>query len=571
MRKEDLLISRLKRYAESDACPFHMPGHKRQSGEGMRAEFPNPFAIDITEIDGFDNLHHPEGILRESMDWASGVYGTAKTWYLVNGSSCGILSAVSACVHPGGRILMSRNCHKSAYHSVILNQLKTDYVYPQILPGLWIQGGILAEDVEKMLQKNPDTEAVLIVSPTYDGMVSDVQAIADVVHRYELPLIVDEAHGAHFPFGGEDFPVSAIDCGADLVIQSLHKTLPSLTQTAVLHLTREGEKRVDLGRLERYLQIYQTSSPSYVMMASIESSIYEMEQSGREQMAVLAERLRRVYSRLEHLNYLRVALPYNLRKNGAEGREGQNVESTECGENRRSCSLKSRAGIYDMDPAKIVVSCGGCVRIAENTLEREEQDCAQKRCGKEESQKIEKRVSREKMTGEILGDWLRKEYHIEMEMCGADYVVAIATSSDTEENFERLCTALEEIDRKIEREIEREKCSEFEKEESESADRKEMELEAEFDLRKKWELPEICMTPAKAVDAPWEELPLKACEGRISGEFVYLYPPGIPIIAPGEKIKREMLRQIFYYKKIGLPVQGMTDTKANVLRVCKED
>ena len=566
MRKEDLLISRLKRYAKSDACPFHMPGHKRQSEDGMRAEFPNPFAIDITEIDGFDNLHHPEGILRESMEWASGVYKTAKTWYLVNGSSCGILSAVSACVHPGGRILISRNCHKSAYHGVILNQLKTDYVYPQILSGLWIQGGILADDVEKMLKKNSDTEAVLIVSPTYDGMVSDVQAIADVVHRYGLPLIVDEAHGAHFPFGGEEFPASAIDCGADLVIQSLHKTLPSLTQTAVLHLTREGEKRVDLGRLERYLQIYQTSSPSYVMMASIESCIYEMEQSGRKQMDDFSRRLRCVYSRLEHLKHLKPVLVCKLLKNGVEGRrEGQKAESTECGANGRSCSLKSRAGIYDMDPAKIVVSCGGCVKIVENTFENEAQDCAQRRCGEDESQKIEKRVSREKMTGEILGDWLRKEYHIEMEMCGADYVVSITTFSDSMENLDRLCTAFEEIDRKIEI-----TCSEFEEKESESADQKEMELGAEFDLRKKWEIPEICMTPAKAVDAPWEELPLEACEERISGEFVYLYPPGIPIIAPGEKIKREMLQQIFYYKKIGLPVQGMADKEANILRVCAE-
>ena len=218
-----------------------------------------------------------------------------------------------------------------------------------------------------------------------------------------------------------------------------------------------------------------------------------------------------------------------------------------------------------MDPAKIVVSCGGCVKIVENTFENEAQDCAQRRCGEDESQKIEKRVSREKMTGEILGDWLRKEYHIEMEMCGADYVVSITTFSDSMENLDRLCTAFEEIDRKIEI-----TCSEFEEKESESVDQKEMELGAEFDLRKKWEIPEICMTPAKAVDAPWEELPLEACEERISGEFVYLYPPGIPIIAPGEKIKREMLQQIFYYKKIGLPVQGMADKEANILRVCAE-
>lgn len=560
MRKEDLLISRLKRYAESDACPFHMPGHKRQSGEGMREEFPNPFAIDITEIDGFDNLHHPEGILKESMDWAASVYGTAKTWYLVNGSSCGILSAISACVHPGGRILMSRNCHKSAYHGVILNQLKTDYVYPQILPGLWIQGGILAEDVEKMLQKNPDTEAVLIVSPTYDGMVSDVQAIADIVHRYGLPLIVDEAHGAHFPFGGEEFPVSAVDCGADLVIQSLHKTLPSLTQTAVLHLTREGAQsgRIDIGRVERYLQIYQTSSPSYVLMASIESSIYEMEKSGREQMEVLAERLRRVYSRLERLKHLNPALPRKLRKNGTESategymdncaQAGKEADKKIHGVAGKETRLPEwRAGIYDMDPAKIVISCRDCVKIAETASESR---CEENKYGEDGNLETERRIHREKLTGESLGDWLRREYHIEMEMCGADYVVAIATSSDTEEHFKRLCTALEQIDAQLETE--------------------ESKKEFQNDFSKKWELPEICMTPAEAVDALWELLPMENCAGRISGEFVYLYPPGIPIIAPGEKIKEEMVRQICAYKKMGLPVQGMADREAKFLRVCTE-
>lgn len=517
MNREDLLISRLKRYADSDACPFHMPGHKRQTQEGMRAEFPDPFAIDITEIDGFDNLHHPEGILRESMDWASGVYGAARTWYLVNGSSCGILSALSACVHPGGRILISRNCHKSAYHGIILNQLKTDYVYPQILPGLWIQGGILAEDVEKMLEKNLDTEAVLIVSPTYDGMVSDVRAIADAVHAHGIPLIVDEAHGAHFPFGGEEFPVSAIECGADLVIQSLHKTLPSLTQTAVLHLTREGEAggRIDVGRLERYLQIFQTSSPSYVMMASIESSIYEMEQNGSEWMKAFAERLRRVYSRLERLKHLQAALPCNLQKNALKGLQ----------------SSERKAGIYDMDPSKIVVSCGECVRFVENRIDPE------KTCAYQE----------EKMTGEILGDWLRQKYHIEMEMCGADYVVAIATCLDSEENLERLCRAFEEIDQQI---------------------RRIPEKSPQFDFEKEWRFPEICMTPSTAVDAPWEEKILEDCEGRISGEFVYLYPPGIPIVVPGERIEKEVIQRICYYRQIGLPVQGMADKEAKILRVC---
>ena len=238
MRQQDLLIHKLKEYAGSDMYPFHMPGHKRTGDMG----FPDPFTMDITEVDGFDNLHHPEGILKSSMDWAAQVYGADQTYYLVNGSSSGILSAVCGAVPRGGRILVSRNCHKSVYHGICLNQLKASYVYPQEIDGLGIQGGILPSDVDMMLKRYMDTQAVLIVSPTYDGVVSDIKGIAQVVHRAGLPLIVDEAHGAHFRYG-EMFPVSALDLGADVVIQSVHKTMPSLTQTALLHIRNNRPDR----------------------------------------------------------------------------------------------------------------------------------------------------------------------------------------------------------------------------------------------------------------------------------------------------------------------------------------
>lgn len=241
MRQEELLINRLAAYARSDMYPFHMPGHKRRTGpeesfmNSCTDSFTNPFAVDITEIEGFDNLHHPEGILKDSMKWAADVYGADQTYYLINGSTGGILAAVCGSVPRGGRILVSRNCHKSVYHGICLNQLKTSYVYPQEIEGLGIQGGITAEDVDRMLNRYMDTQAVLIVCPTYDGIVSDIEAIARIVHRAGLPLIVDEAHGAHFRYDAM-FPVSALDLGADVVIQSVHKTLPSLTQTALLHI-----------------------------------------------------------------------------------------------------------------------------------------------------------------------------------------------------------------------------------------------------------------------------------------------------------------------------------------------
>ena len=515
MKKEDLLVTRLGNYGKSDQVPCHMPGHKRNQESWLTFDFPNPFSIDITEIDGFDNLHHPEGILKESMEWASEVYGSDKTWYLVNGSTCGILSSICGTVRPGGRILMSRNCHKSAYHGVILMDAKVSYIYPQIIEDMGIQGGILPEDVENSLDRYPDTEAVLIVSPTYDGIVSDVEKIAKIVHAHGIPLIVDEAHGAHFSFGNGVFPKSAIQCGADLVIQSVHKTLPSFTQTALLH----GQKgRIDIDRVERYLQMFQTSSPSYIFMAGIEQCIYEMSQNGKDAMAQFWKRLMLLRKRLENLRVLRILGEINS------------------GLNEYSVFGNLKNGVYGIDLSKLVISCRGC---------------------------------RKNLSGEQLGDWLRRDYGIEMEMCGADYAVALLTYMDSQENLDRLADALLEIDESLEK-------NRLAEEASESS--VEMVREKAFATIGKpeentcwiWEQPDIRKKPSEAANLPSESLLLEQCEGRISAEFIYLYPPGIPIVTPGECITEMILNQIFYYKELGLPVQGMADKSCMKLRVLKE-
>ena len=176
LRPEVPLLERLSTYAASDAYPFHMPGHKRQVKMGITS-VPNPFSVDITEIDGFDNLHHAEDILKESMNSAAAVYGADRSWYLVNGSTCGILAAIAAAVKPGEKILMARNSHKSAYHAVILNQLEPVYLYPEEVPEFQIPGGIEPEQVERALLEHPEIRAVFVTSPTYEGIVSDIQEL----------------------------------------------------------------------------------------------------------------------------------------------------------------------------------------------------------------------------------------------------------------------------------------------------------------------------------------------------------------------------------------------------------
>ena len=505
MRQEELLINRLAAYARSDMYPFHMPGHKRRTGpedsfmNSCVDSFTNPFAVDITEIEGFDNLHHPEGILKDSMKWAADVYGADQTYYLINGSTGGILAAVCGSVPRGGRILVSRNCHKSVYHGICLNQLKTSYVYPQEIEELGIQGGITAEDVDRMLNRYMDTQAVLIVCPTYDGIVSDIEAIARIVHRAGLPLIVDEAHGAHFRYDAM-FPVSALDLGADVVIQSVHKTLPSLTQTALLHIKcnrPDGGCYADRERIDRYIHMVQSSSPSYVLMASIENSIYQMEQTDTAPYGKQLHRLRR---RLGQMRHLRLA----------------------------DTGLIGQAGIRDLDISKIVVSTRGtCLYPAEDGLTG--------------------------FTGAQLDDILRREYHLEMEMCGADYVTAITTVMDSGEGLERLGDALTRIDTQL--------TDAGYKPDGRRGDQKSV-----YSMRC-----DTAMSMGEAMEEKMASVGLEDSAGCISGEFVYIYPPGIPIVAPGEWISRPILEVILEYRDKGLPVQGPADQSLRTIRVVQKD
>ena len=481
------LYDKLVDYSQSDVYPFHMPGHKRQVGNPFLQEFPNPYAIDITEIDGFDNLHHAEGIIRASMDRAAKMYGADRSYYLVNGSSCGILSAVCGMTRHGGKILMSRNCHKAAYHGVFLNRLRVEYIYPQIIEEFGIQGGLVPEDVENVLKTDHDIQAVLVVSPTYDGIVSDVEKIVEICHGYGIPLIVDEAHGAHFRYH-KGFPVSALDLGADVVIQSLHKTLPAFTQTSILHV--KGDL-VDRERLEHYLQIFQSSSPSYLFMAGMERCLKFMEE--KTEMTGGRSRMDQFYHRL-----------VKLRKELGAMKHLQLLEEDQKGKN----------GVYDLDISKGIISTRGTG-----------------------------------INGEELGEWLRREYHLEMEMCAAEYVTAITTVMDTEEGLRRLRNALLEIDGKLSDRVESQDCG---------------KKNQRYELK-----PETVMSIADGWEQADKKISLEDSVGRISGEYIYLYPPGIPFVVPGEKISQEVVDLVKWYQKCGYSVQGMTDQNCKEIRVVR--
>ena len=504
--KQPGLLERLTEYAGSDAYPFHMPGHKRREiTDGIPGGFPDPYGIDITEIDGFDNLHHAEGILKDAMDEAAAIYGTDRSWYLVNGSTCGILSAVFATTENGGKILTARNCHKAVYHAICLNRLEAEYLYPEEITEFGINGGIRAEDVRKALEKDAmhcagnsgdvrgkitKIQAVLITSPTYEGVVSDIRAIADAAHEYGIPLIVDEAHGAHLEYADQchSFPKSALEYGADIVIQSLHKTLPCFTQTAILHV--KG-KFVDQDRVSRYLSMFQTSSPSYLFMAGMERCIRYMDGDGRNEMVRYEKRLERFMERMEGLQVLEV------------------LDREICGKYRT---------VAGWDPSKIVVS----------TMRAED------------------------FHGEELAETLRRKYHLEMEMTAPEYVIAMTSLMDTEEGFERLGTALLEIDGALRRR-------------TESGRKEKAASETPEGLESKLSHPVRRTLICEAMDADTERTALQDTVGKVSAEFVYLYPPGIPIIAPGEVFTDAIVEKIMAYKAAGLLVQGPADPDADVI------
>lgn len=392
----DSIYGRLKELGESDLYSFHMPGHKRHIPEFISGD-PGQigsklydsqlawYSSDITEITGFDNLHFPENILRSAQNKACSLYHSDEAFYLINGSTAGILSAVSALCLDNKRLLISRNSHLSVYHAAYINRLALAYVYPQYDEECGFALGIGAADIDLAIKENPDIGAVLITSPTYEGIVSDIAGIAKVVHRHNMVLIVDEAHGAHFGFHPA-FPENAVSQGADIVVHSLHKTLPALTQTALLNVCGT---RVDRLRLKRFLRIFQSSSPSYPLMAGIERCLDLVKEQGFSLLAGMLKMRAEFIDRTGQLKHVRI------------------LDKVD-------------------DPCKIVIVIDG--------------NCWIDPIGD---------AGFVRLTGGSLFKLLHDNYLLEMEMAADNYVIAIFTMMDKADGIIRLANALNEIDRMI--------------------------------------------------------------------------------------------------------------------------
>lgn len=456
----------------SDMYPMHMPGHKRNSNVLPKKDslLNSIYKIDITEIDGFDNLHDAETIIRNAEEEAANLWGASKTYFLINGSTSGILAAVSAVANMGDTLIVARNCHKSVFNAAYINRLNLEYIYPNIIEDYDIAGEITVGDVEQALlgakRNNRKVAAVLVTSPTYDGISSDIASIAKFLQSKAIPFIVDEAHGAHFGFV-EGFPKSAVSCGADIVIQSAHKTLPAPTQTALIHIS---EGTVDINRIKRFLGIYQTSSPSYILMSGLQEAVLYMRDNGKFALKSLIEKRNRINNELKSLKNIKV------------------------------CDLT--------EPGKLLISVKGLL-----------------------------------ISGTELAEVLRKKYQIEVEMAAETYVVCILTVGDTDTGIDRLIAAIKEIDS-----------------ESKKSTAIESRIKSIYEIE-----PERAYEYYAAYDMLSHNVLINEVIGMAAADFLYLYPPGIPIMVPGEIFSDDIINKLKELLDKGYKVSGITDNKVNVI------
>ena len=476
------IVKSVIEYKQKNIVSLHVPGHKGgKSFLDTGIEFPWSEALnyDTTEVDIIDNLHFPEGAIMEAEEKAAKLFGADKTFFLVNGTTAGILAMIHSVSDPGDSIIIPRNCHKAVFNAVVLGRLDPIYLLPESDDLYGVAMGINPYDVEAAFEKNPEAKAVLITSPSYYGICSDIQKIAEIVHKRGKVLLVDEAHGAHFCFS-KDCPKSALECGADAVAQSTHKCLSAFTGTSMLHIRG---KRIDLEKIRFYLQAYQTTSPNHILLAGLDAARYQMEKKeGRDKLAevvCLGKWAKTEINRIPGLKSM------------------------------DDCLIGS-SSIYAVDPTRLSIS-----------------------------------VKTLGITGVYAEKYLRDIFNIQVEMADAYNIVAVFTIGNMKEDFLCFVDSLKELSNLY------------------SGNDKFNNQNENFE----WELPEIAMKPWDAILGSKKRIPLEICEEEIAAEMIIPYPPGIPIIMPGERISKNVVEYISICLKNGIKINSSIGNKQGYISV----
>lgn len=477
----------IQKYHE-EIYPLHMPGHKQRCRLGDEV-----YDIDITEVEGTDNLYHPKGIIHSALEKAKVFYNTEETLYLTNGSTGGLLTAIFTMTKPGDKVLVARNCHQAVYHSLELRNLIPVFLYPEEV-SIGRYGGFTLDHLKKTLSEHQEIKGLIMTSPTYEGFVMNIKAIKDIVNSEGLWLIVDEAHGAHFPYC-QGFPKSALYEGADIIIQSLHKTMPALTPSALLHV---NSKRVDKHKLLRYYKMFQTSSPSYVLMSEIERCIDKY--SHHESLFMdYINRLAGLKEKLKHMKHLELLDMSNFQGNS----------------------------VVALDPTKFVIS-----------------------------------TQRAQVTGIWLSKCLRENYRYQVEMASINHVLAMTSIADEPKMLDKFIEVLLEIDEDISRQHDNkgDKNSFF------NGDYFTNSTENIFGIAiKKYEI-------SDALDQQNELIYVENAVGCIAAEYVIPYPPGIPLLIPGEMISKEQVSFLLESIHLGLGINGIeiNEGVAQIKIICED-
>ena len=470
----------LEEFRKNRIVPFDVPGHKRGRGNpelaGLLGE--KCVGIDVNSMKPLDNLCHPVSVIREAEEMAAEAFGAAHAFLMVGGTTSSVQSMVLSVCKKGDKIILPRNVHRSVINALVLCGAIPIYVNPHVDASLGIALGMRVSQVERAIAENPDAEAVLVNNPTYYGICSDLRSIVRMAHAHGMKVLADEAHGTHFYFG-ENMPLSAMEAGADMAAVSMHKSGGSLTQSSFL-LIGPG---MNQGFVRQIINLTQTTSASYLLLASLDISRRNLALRGKKEFAkvtALAE-----YARGE-INRIGGYYAY-------------------------TAELINGDSIFDFDRTKLTVNTLGIG-----------------------------------LAGIEVYDLLRDEYDIQMELGDIANILAYLSIGDRERDVERLIGALVEIKRKYGRE---------------NADM----------YTQEYIEPKVAVSPQSAFYAEKESLPLEQTCGRICSEFVMCYPPGIPILAPGEEITEEILEYIVYAREKGCSMTGPEDPGIRRLNVLKEE
>ncbi len=478
------LADRLRRSAQSDNVPFHTPGHHK--GQGIHPELKTwwgeaIFQADLPELPELDNLFAPNGVIAAAETLAADCWGSDRTFFLTNGSTAGVIASILAVCNPGDSVLVPRNVHRSVISGLILSGANPVFMMPEYDERLGIAHSVRVETIANHLVSNPKIKAVLIVNPTYYGVCSDVIKIANLVHHYNLPLIVDEAHGAHFQFHPA-LPTAALTAGADVVIQSTHKTLSALTQASMLHI--KGD-RVSADRLAKSLHLVQSTSPSYLLLASLDIARMQMATQGEILLGQAIDRMKRVRSEINKIPHI------------------------------TTLEFKKSSGFHELDPLRLTVLISG-------------------------------------MNGFAADELLHEELGITCELPGLQSLTFIFTHGTTDEDCDRLLMGLQQLSDRIVK-----LCN--------NTINYEVNHEVNYEIFT--DLPTRVLSPRDAFFAASKLVTVHDAIGLISADLICPYPPGIPIIMPGEQITETAIAYLQQILAAGGMLTGCADSDLQTMRV----